>query len=92
MSFSDKEYQIKRKIVNIVKTFRSLGVLNDSDVQINSFENLQDGYKISGEYQYNHIFKGNIIEEGTFEITIDKDLTEPKNIKITPKKRTDFKV
>ncbi|HEX5187752.1 MAG TPA: hypothetical protein VFV86_12765 [Nitrososphaeraceae archaeon] len=34
----DREIDIKRKIINILKTFRSLGILGDSDVKINSLE------------------------------------------------------
>jgi len=33
-----RELEIKRKIINILNTFRSLGILGDSDVKINSLE------------------------------------------------------
>ena len=34
----DREIEIKRKIIKILKTFRSPGILGDSDVKINSLE------------------------------------------------------
>lgn len=34
MLYSDKEIEIKRKIINIIKTFRSLALLTDSDITI----------------------------------------------------------
>ena len=46
----DREIEIKRKIINTLKTFRSIGILGDSDVKINGLDEENDYLKITGEY------------------------------------------
>ncbi|ALI36647.1 hypothetical protein NMY3_02451 [Candidatus Nitrosocosmicus oleophilus] len=52
----DREIEIKRKIINTLKTFRSIGILGDSDVKINGLDEENDYLKITGEYQYKNLF------------------------------------
>ena len=52
----DREIEIKRKIINTLKTFRSIGILGDSDVKINGLDEENDYLKITGGYQYKNLF------------------------------------
>ena len=52
----DREIEIKRKIINTLKTFRLLGILGNSDVKISRLEEENDYFKITGEYQYKNLF------------------------------------
>jgi len=77
------EIEIKRKIINILRTFRSLGLVSDSDVRINELEEKDGIFEIKGEYQYRPMHLNDIGERGTFNISLDKNM-QPKNFKITP--------
>lgn len=56
MLYSDKEIEIKRKIINIIKTFRSLGLLTDSDITITELTKTTNQYDVTGEYNYKTMF------------------------------------
>jgi hypothetical protein len=77
------ETEIKRKIINILRTFRSLGLVTDSDVRINELEEKDGIFVIKGEYQYRSMHLNDIGERGTFNISLDKNM-QPKSFKITP--------
>lgn len=77
------ETEIKRKIINILRTFRSIGLISDSDVRINELEEKDGIFEIKGEYQYRSMHINDIGERGTFNISLDKNM-RPKNFKITP--------
>ena len=83
----DREIEIKRKIINILKIFRSLGILGDSDVKINSLEKENDYFKIICEYQYKNLFDKFSFEDKTFDISLSESTLEPTNVKITPNKK-----
>ena len=83
----DREIEIKRKIINILKTFRSLGILSDSDVKINSLEKENDYFKITCEYQYRNLFDKFSFDDGTFDISVSESTLQPTNVKITPNKK-----
>ena len=68
----DREIEIKRKIINILKKFRSLGILGDSDVKINSLEKENDYFEIIGEYQYKNLLDKFSFEDGTFDISLSE--------------------
>jgi hypothetical protein len=82
----DREIEIKRKIINILKIFRSLGILGDSDVKINSLEKENDYFKIIAEYQYKNLFDKFSFEDGIFDISLSESTLRPTNVKITPNK------
>lgn len=78
-----EEQQIKGKIVSIIKTYRSLSFLANSEVKINDLADDGANYVVRGDYDYTNIF-GQAIEKGSFEITLRKpDLTQV-NTKVTP--------
>jgi hypothetical protein len=77
------ETDIKRKIINILRTFRSLGLVSDSDVKINELEEKDGVFVIKGEYSYRSMHLNDTGERGTFSISLDKNM-QPKNFKITP--------
>jgi hypothetical protein len=80
------ESQIKRKIIDIIRTFRSLGFMTDSDVTINELEEEANIYRVLGEYNFKNSFSNNQKnEKGSFEISLDSTL-KPKKVKITPDK------
>ncbi len=82
------EGQIKRKIIEIIKVFRSLGLITDSDVIINELnKSINDVYEVSGEYNYKTMYKNDKSEKGVFTISIDKNL-KPIKVKITPESNT----
>jgi hypothetical protein len=83
----DREIEIKRKIINILKPFRSPGILGDSDVKINSLEKENDYFKIAGEYQYKNLFDKFSFEDGTFDISLSESNLQPTNVRITPNKK-----
>jgi hypothetical protein len=56
MLYSDKEIEIKRKIINIIKTFRSLRLLTDSDITITELTKTTNQYDVTGEYNYKTMF------------------------------------
>ncbi len=68
----DKENEINRKIINIVKVFRSPGVSTQSDIRINSLEKIDGNFYIIEEYQYTNLFNRIIFEKGVSEIILKK--------------------
>lgn len=78
------ESRIKRKVIDIVRTFRSFGFLSDSDVTIHELEEKNKLYIVSGEYSYRQMFtEVNKLEKGSFIISLDSNLV-PKKVKIIP--------
>jgi hypothetical protein len=77
------EQNIKRKVIDIVRTFRSLGLVTDSDVRINELNQRENLYEVIGEYKYSKMFNEDILESGSFSITLDEKL-QPKKVKIEP--------
>jgi hypothetical protein len=84
MIYPDKENEIKRKVINIIKIFRSLGLLSDSDIRITGLEKSNNQYDISGEYKYKPMYRDDINEEGTFNISLNENTLDPVKVKITP--------
>ena len=83
------ESSIKSKIIEIIRTFRSLAFLTTSDVKINELNELKESsnsYEIHGEYTHRALYTNDTNETGTFVIVLDKNL-QPKNVKITPQKQ-----
>ena len=79
------EAQIKQKVANLIRTFRTI-YITDNDVRINELKrNAAKEYVINGEYEYKATFRGDIIEKGTFEITLDSQNLDPLAYKITPR-------
>jgi hypothetical protein len=79
------ESQIKRKVIEIIRVFRSLGLVTDSNVIINELNKSDnDVYDISEEYNYKTMYMNDKSEKGIFIISLDKNL-RPINVKITPK-------
>ena len=83
----DREIKIKRKIINTLKTFRSIGILGDSDVKINGLDEENDYLKITGEYQYKNLFDKFSLEDWTFDISLSESTIHPTNANITPIKK-----
>ena len=83
----DREIEIKRKIINTLKTFRSIGILGDSDLKINSLEKEDDYFNKTGEHQYKNLFNKFSFEDGTFDISLSGSTLQPTNVRITPNKK-----
>jgi hypothetical protein len=80
------ESNIKSKIIEIIRTFRSLAFLTTSEVKINELNELKEinnSYEIHGEYTHRALYNTDTSETGTFVIVLDKNL-QPKNVKINP--------
>jgi len=77
----DREIEIKRKIINTLKTFRSIGILGDSDVKINGLDEENDYLKITGEYQYKNLFDKFSFEDGTFDISLSESTLQTTDVK-----------
>jgi len=74
---------LKSSIVRILKEYRSLNTLVDSEVQIE--ESNADDRKIvvKGEYVYRTLL-GAIGERGSYEITLDRTSLNPIRVRISP--------
>jgi hypothetical protein len=63
------ESQIKRKVIEIIRVFRSLGLVTDSNVIINELNKSDnDVYDISEEYNYKTMYMNDKSEKGIFII------------------------
>jgi hypothetical protein len=80
----DKENETNRKIINIVKVFRSPDVSTQSDIRINNLEKIDGNFYMIDEYQSNNLFNRIIFEKGVSEIVLNKN-SGPMNGKIDPK-------
>jgi|GEM_PF-6827614 hypothetical protein len=65
--------EIKKVLVDLIKEARGLPTLIGSEVKIKSIEKIEKGYKATGSYEYRS-FLGQLIEKGTFEVTLDDKL------------------
>mgnify|MGYP000253420512 CR=1 FL=1 len=74
-------YILRSRISEILRTFRDLVVI--SELKIDKVNTSNDEITVEGKYRSKALFTGEIIEEGTFKITFDKQLN-PKSISITP--------
>ena len=79
------DYRLKQKVISLIRTFRSLGLVSDSDVRINNLQKKENTYEIKGEYRYKPIMATDVSEQGTFSITLDESALSPVNVEITPK-------
>lgn len=80
------ENNIKNKVIEIIRTFRSINFLTTSDVKINELKEILNSYEISGEYIHKALYTNDTSEQGSFVIVLDKNL-QPKNVRITQQRR-----
>ncbi len=72
------EHSIKQKVISVLRTFGSLGLLSDSDVKIIELQSNNNNYEISGEYKYSKMYYTDRTEKGTFNIILDQKLNVVK--------------
>lgn len=77
------EYQIKQKIVSIIRSFTNT-YPSDTDIRINELQrNAQGDYIIKGQYMYKNVLTSVVLEKGTFDITLSAQNLDILASKIT---------
>jgi hypothetical protein len=74
---------VKSVVVRLIKEFRSLNSLVDSEVRINELDSDDRRVTAKGEYVYRSLM-GSVTERGTFEISLKKSDLEPLKVRISP--------
>jgi len=74
---------IKPAIVRILKEYRSLSTLVDSEVQIEESNSDDRKIVVKGDYVYRTLL-GAVAERGTYEISLEKTSLNPIRVRITP--------
>jgi hypothetical protein len=75
--------EIKEVVVDIIGEARGLILLSPSEVKFESIKKVNNGYEVSGVYEYKAIFSGEVTESGKFKIILDENL-EIISVEITP--------
>lgn len=77
---------VKSMVVKILREYRSLPLLGESEVQINDLSRDETKFVAKGEYKCVNIW-GSLVERGTFDIALGKSDLQPVRVKIYPGRR-----
>jgi len=74
---------VKSVVVKILREYRSLPLLSESEVRINDLSRDDTRFIAKGEYKCQNIW-GALVEKGTFDIALGKSDLQPVRVKIYP--------